>query len=190
MKANDPDGQSLVAHVGGVGERRRPEAVGVALGVGVVRLAVRARRPAALGGLALRSPARGRRAGRRVRARRPNGVHRGEAAATSSRPLRVSRSKTWTESRRRAVMPPPVGAEQHQPVLAQLERPGLLAARCRGPAASPSAPVAGSIRAKRGQSWSMRGPSRKRTSPSSVTPSKYWPLSRSRFSLVYDASTR
>ena len=31
--------------------------------------------------------------------------------------------------------------------------------------------------------WSLRGPSRKRIRPSSVTPSKYWPLSRSRFSV-------
>ena len=182
------DGEALVADVGGVGQGGRPEAVGVALGVGVVGLAVRAQSASRPGAAAPGWPGRGRRAGRRARA--PRGVlDRGQV-----RPLRsCSTARARGRRRRRpgaSDVPSLVQRRRGTSRSAPSSSGQAAPAPRRGRAASPSSPVAGSIRARRGRRCSMRGPSRNRTRPSSVTPSRYCPLSWSRFSLVYDASTR
>ena len=162
-------------------ERGRPEVVGVALGVGVLGLAVRARGPAALGEAGPAWRARGRRAGR------PGGDAarelRGRPGQVGGGPLRVSRSNTWARACRAAAAVS--GTSRSAPSSQGPDRSCPSAGR----AASPSRPC----RVHQGQareSWSDRGPSRNRIRPSSVTPSKYCPLSASRSSLVYDASTR
>ena len=102
-------------------ERGRPQVVGVALGVGVVGLAVGAGRPAALG----RLPLGGRDADVEpvVRARRPRWMlDRGQARPRHPAPLAGSRSKTWATS---CAFVAALGGDQDQPVGAELDRPEL-----------------------------------------------------------------
>ena len=127
--------EPLVADVGGVGQRRRPEPVGVPLGVGVVGLAVRAYRPAALRGLALGrrhrdvEPAVGPEHGaERARPRRQVGPASSRSTGESRGRRRGRPGRPSCRLRRRAA---PAG-----PRRARAARSGT--ARRRGPAASPS----------------------------------------------------